>query len=243
MAHRLVIQRKGKRPQIFRLMQSSVVVGRGHGTDLLLPDISVSRQHARVESDGEDGHRIIDLGSQNGTKVNGQRITESPLADGDELQIGKFLLTYEKKLARRVDDDDTMASYSIEDERTGFLKAVTKIDGDEAHNTSTLSKEQLESMRIQLHVQDHGRLVTDSGGEEHAIGNNGLVFGKGGIAVSGSGIGGSARIEWDGSAHVIEKTGGLLFSITVNGRKVGSTMALSPGDAVIIGKTPFTYEA
>jgi pSer/pThr/pTyr-binding forkhead associated (FHA) protein len=242
MAHRLVIQRKGKRPQIFRLMQSTVVVGRGHGTDLLLPDISVSRQHARVETDDDDGHRIIDLGSQNGTKVNGQRITESPLADGDELQIGKFLLTYEKKPARRVDEDDTLASYSIEDERTGFLKAVTKIDGDEAHNTSTLSKDQLEAMRSQVHIQDHGRLVCDSSGEEHTIGDTGLLFGKGGIPISGSGIGGSARVEWDGSAHMIEKIGGLLFSITVNGRKVEVGTSLSSGDAVIIGKTRFTYE-
>ena len=103
MAHRLVIQRKGRRPQIFRLLQSSVTIGRGQGTDLLLPDVSVSRQHARVVADEGNGHRIIDLDSQNGTKVNGKRVTDHPLNDGDELQIGKFLLTYEKKPARRID--------------------------------------------------------------------------------------------------------------------------------------------
>ena len=92
MSHRLVIQRRGRRPQVFRLVQPTVIIGRGKGTDLLLPDISVSRQHAQVDRLDDDGHKIVDLGSQNGTKVNGQKVKEQRLKDGDELQIGKFML-------------------------------------------------------------------------------------------------------------------------------------------------------
>ena len=241
MAHRLVIQRKGRRPQIFRLLQSSVVIGRGHGTDLLLPDVSVSRQHARVVKDDDDGHRIVDLNSQNGTKVNGNRVTDHPLTDGDELQIGKFLLTYEKKPARTVHDDETMPSYSLEDERTGFLRAVSKVDGESAHQTSALSKDQLDAMKTQIQAEG-AQVVNIATGKAHSLGMNEFRFGKGGVAIEGAGFGGSARITWDGAVHSVEKTGGVLFSVSVNGVKIAHAQPLSSGDVVEVGKSRFTYE-
>ena len=242
MAHRLVIQRKGRRPQIFRLLQSSVTIGRGQGTDLLLPDVSVSRQHARVVASEENGHRIIDLDSQNGTKVNGQRVTDHPLNDGDELQIGKFLLTYEKKPARRIDDEESMASYSLDDERTGFLRAVSKTDGDFAHQTSALSRDQLDALRNQIQAEGGATVVNATTGSSYTISDGTLQFGKGGIPIDGSGFGGTARIRWNGSAHVVEKTGGVLFSVSVNGAKLSQPLPLQSGDAIDFGKSRFTYE-
>ena len=241
MAHRLVIQRKGRRPQIFRLVQPSVVIGRGHGTDLLLPDVSVSRQHARVEESPDNGHRIIDLESQNGTKINGQRVTDHPLSDGDELQIGKFLLTYETKPARSVDSADGIPSYSLEDERTGFLRAVSNTDGETAHQTSALSREDLDAMRSQIQRETGATVVHRGTGAVHAIGTEGMDFGKGGVSIEGAGFGGAARIEWTGAAHAIKKTGGVLFSVTVNGRKITDALTLEPGDVIELGKSHFTY--
>ena len=242
MAHRLVIQRKGRRPQIFRLLQASVVIGRGQGTDLLLPDVSVSRQHARVVESPDSGHRIIDMESQNGTKVNGQRVTDHPLSDGDELQIGKFLLIYETKPARSVESADAISNYSLEDERTGFLRAVSTTEGETAHQTSALSREQLDAMRNQIQRETGAAVVHRGTGTAHPIGTGGVDFGKGGIPIDGAGFGGAARIAWNGSAHTIEKTGGVLFSVAVNGRKVTEARTLEPGDVIELGKSHFTYQ-
>ncbi len=242
MSFRLVIQRRGRRPQVFRLLQPSVVIGRGKGTDLLLPDISVSRQHARVDRDGEAGHKIVDLGSQNGTKVNGHKVKEQRLEPGDELQVGKFMLTYEFKPVRSVEGSTgDITSYNLNDERTGFLRKVSQTDGATAHATTVLSKDQLDHVRKLAHLEESGRIVDPNTGDAWRIGKKGLVFGKGGMEIQGGGFGGAACVKWNGSAHEVEKLGGFLFSVKVNGTEV-KTRALAPGDQVLIGKSAFTYQ-
>jgi len=242
MAHRLVIQRRGRRPQVFRLLQSEVVIGRGKGTDLLLPDISVSRQHARVIKVDDTSHKIVDLKSQNGTKVNGHLIDEVVLNEGDELQIGKFMLTYEFKPARSVEDTEkTMNTYTLDGERTGFLKKVSAVDAN-AHSTTALSKDQLDHIRRLAKLQENAKFVLTGTGDSWKIGKNGLTFGKDGIEIDGGGLGGSASVTWNGNAHQITKLGGLFFNIIVNGAKVETQINLSPDDRVVIGKSQFKYQ-
>ena len=63
-------------------------IGRGDECDIIVPeDTSVSRNHARMDRDGEDWV-LVDLGSTNGTFVNGQRISEARLKSGDVVEIG-----------------------------------------------------------------------------------------------------------------------------------------------------------
>ena len=73
---------------------SETTIGRSPECDIFLDDVTVSRKHAVVARKGER-LEIEDLGSLNGTFLNRKRI-ESPaaLADGDELQIGKYRLTF-----------------------------------------------------------------------------------------------------------------------------------------------------
>ena len=240
MSHRLVIQRPGRRPQVFRLLQPTVVIGRGQGTDLLLPDISVSRQHARLERLNEDGYKIVDLGSQNGTKINGSKIREQELQPGDELQVGKFVLVYEHKPAKKVEGGG-ITNYNLNDERTGFLRKVSATDGEGAHATTVLSREQLEHVRKLAHLEESGRLVDPHTGDTWRIGKNGIVFGSGGVEIQGGGIGGSASLKWNGASHELVKTGGLFFVLKVNGTEVKKRV-LSPGDQVLVGKSEFRYE-
>lgn len=75
------------------LGDAAIDVGRGSAAGLVLDADSVSRKHARIERFG-GGHKMVDLGSTNGTYVNGVRIKEQILKDGDRIGIGKALLKY-----------------------------------------------------------------------------------------------------------------------------------------------------
>ena len=77
----------------FILDQPKVSIGRGPNADLTFDDAAMSREHVVIEfSDG--GFRIRDLGSMNGTQVNGEVIKAGDLAHGDRLQIGEHLFQF-----------------------------------------------------------------------------------------------------------------------------------------------------
>jgi two-component system, cell cycle response regulator len=73
--------------QVLALPTGPTSVGRLETSDLFLADASVSRRHARFVSES-DGFRIEDLGSSNGTYVNGERVTQHWLREGDIVELG-----------------------------------------------------------------------------------------------------------------------------------------------------------
>lgn len=68
------------------------VIGRGRGADAIVPEPTISRAHAAIGWERGDGFFVQDLGSTNGTTVNGKSEKRSALADGDEIQMGKLRL-------------------------------------------------------------------------------------------------------------------------------------------------------
>ena len=68
-------------------------IGRSPECEVFLDDVTVSRKHAELVRDG-DTFTITDLGSLNGTFVNRKRIESAELEDDDEVQIGKYRLTF-----------------------------------------------------------------------------------------------------------------------------------------------------
>jgi hypothetical protein len=90
----LVIRSGGGRVgQSFPLRGDRVTIGRSPDCDVFLDDVTVSRKHALLVREGRS-YRIEDQGSLNGTFVNRKRIESSPIENGDELQIGKYRLTF-----------------------------------------------------------------------------------------------------------------------------------------------------
>jgi pSer/pThr/pTyr-binding forkhead associated (FHA) protein len=83
----------GRAGEHFLLEQESTTVGRSPDCDIFLDDVTVSRRHALVKR-SNDQFLIEDQGSLNGTFLNRRRIESGGLEDGDEVQIGKYKLTF-----------------------------------------------------------------------------------------------------------------------------------------------------
>jgi hypothetical protein len=90
----LVIRSGGGRAgETFPAGADRMTIGRSPDAEVFLDDVTVSRNHALLVR-RRDGLYIDDLGSLNGTYVNRRRIESHKLASGDELQIGKYKLTF-----------------------------------------------------------------------------------------------------------------------------------------------------
>ncbi len=85
---KLQIRLADGRGRPIRLKDDPITIGRHPDNRLRLKDDMASRHHCVIEPDGRGGHRLRDLGSRNGTKLNGMRVTESRLGDGDAIRIG-----------------------------------------------------------------------------------------------------------------------------------------------------------
>ena len=90
----LVIRSGGGRAgETYELTGERTTIGRHPDSDVFLDDVTVSRNHAVVSRE-DDAYVIADQGSLNGTYVNRRRIERQTLLDGDELQVGKYKLTF-----------------------------------------------------------------------------------------------------------------------------------------------------
>jgi hypothetical protein len=78
----------------FTLTESVITIGRHPESNLVLADPNVSRNHAEIRPQG-DGFVVVDLGSTNGSRVNGVRVETQVLEDGDELTFGNTRMRFE----------------------------------------------------------------------------------------------------------------------------------------------------
>jgi hypothetical protein len=78
----------------FTLTESIITIGRHPESNLVLADPNVSRNHAEIRPQG-DKYALVDLGSTNGSRVNGVRVSSQVLNDGDELMFGNTRMRFE----------------------------------------------------------------------------------------------------------------------------------------------------
>jgi hypothetical protein len=89
----LVVRRGPNAGSRFLLDSDITTAGRHRDSDIFLDDVTVSRRHAEFYRHG-DRFTVRDVGSLNGTYVNQERIEETGLNGGDEVQVGKFRLVF-----------------------------------------------------------------------------------------------------------------------------------------------------
>jgi hypothetical protein len=78
----------------FTLTESVITIGRHPESNMVLADPNVSRNHAEIRPQG-DLYQVVDLGSTNGTRVNGVRVDKQTLQDGDEITFGNTRMRFE----------------------------------------------------------------------------------------------------------------------------------------------------
>ncbi len=118
---RLVVEKGAQKGRSIKIDKTSaVVVGRGNAADLQIDDPMTSRKHFSVEHK-QGGYYVTDLGSANGTYLNGEKVEESVLEIGDMLQAGEVLLSFladQSTLKHDTVTGQKIAGYLIE-ERIG----------------------------------------------------------------------------------------------------------------------------
>jgi pSer/pThr/pTyr-binding forkhead associated (FHA) protein len=89
----LVVKRGPNAGSRFLLDQAVTSAGRHPDSDIFLDDVTVSRRHAEFRLESAE-FNVVDVGSLNGTYVNREPVDSAVLANGDEVQIGKFRLVF-----------------------------------------------------------------------------------------------------------------------------------------------------
>jgi diguanylate cyclase (GGDEF)-like protein len=156
------------------LERSEIVLGRALEADIRLNDPRASRLHARISVVQDEGappvYRICDLGSTNGTLLNGRPVTEATLHDGDKVTIGEHLLRFE--LLDDVDREFQRQIYRLlaHDELTGLL--TSKSFFSELRREAARAEADARPFCVLMMDLDHFKQVNDTYG--HLVGSQTL---------------------------------------------------------------------
>ena len=232
---RLIIKLSNQQDQIFELANNETLIGRGEDSDLILPNISVSREHAKIEVDGETNQvKIIDVKSENGLTVNNKKVQEKILETKDEILIGNFTLVY---LSDEQEDKFYRGRAVIYLPKYNHKRANPTQD-----KTFKLSAKDVKNIIKEKGTLHHGCVVDETMRkffpESHPLsfgGQTAMIRAKGWFT---SGV--AAIITWDGRRHILEKKK-WLCSVKVNGRSV-KKHALRENDKITVGSTEFQYQ-
>jgi len=146
----LYLTAPGMPAQKFLLDRPVTTIGRSSMNDLPIADKMLSRQHARIVRDGNGGLAIEDMGSRNGTFVNGERLTALvPLKSGDRITVGGVSLKVESESTTRVRIDEFANDDALDNT---ILKASAELLRKPTETDPRLPAEQLSKLIDSLRV-------------------------------------------------------------------------------------------
>ncbi len=234
---RLLVRFSPTKSLLFTLPQGDTTIGRNEDCSLVLPNLSVSRDHARITTTPE-GALIQDLQSQNGILVNGRSVTEHRLRSNDEIQIGKFGLVF-------LDDRETFYNGRVIQYMSPYTPdalpphlADSRAEGTMAFNLSALRK-----MQAATHQQDNARILAISDPSKFWYPQvKGITFGNGGMVKVDAWFpfGVVATVTWEGGRHVLSQKA-FWVPIALGGR-AGTRIPLTQGCTFSIGSSRFRYD-
>src|SRR5688500_13009126 len=157
------------------LERDEVIIGRALEADVRLNDFRASRLHARITTEhatetAEISYRITDLGSTNGTMVNGETITQVVLQDGDKIVIGDHLFRFD--MLDEIDREFQQQIHRLlaHDELTGLL--TSKSFFSELRRESARAEDESRPFCVLMMDLDHFKEVNDTYG--HLVGSKTL---------------------------------------------------------------------
>ncbi|MBU1690858.1 MAG: FHA domain-containing protein [Gammaproteobacteria bacterium] len=132
---KLVVTLNGAMVGNYFIDKGRITIGRRSGNDIYLDDPSVSKEHAVIQTVGND-HIFEDLGSTNGSTLNGARITKHILQNGDVIELGAYRIKYGNiKANPEMDYDRTMMIRAVDRE----VGAVPQSAGRDAGSHASVS--------------------------------------------------------------------------------------------------------
>ena len=149
------------------LERDEVILGRALEADVRINDVKVSRQHAKITTvkdpvTGRSEHVISDLESRNGVLVNGKRLKEATLANGDKITIGEHILRFE--LLDEIDREYQKQIHRLitHDDLTGLLSSRSFFS--ELRRESAKAAAEGKSLCVLVMDVDHFKKVNDTYG-------------------------------------------------------------------------------
>ncbi len=227
----LVIRMAGEEDRVFRIRGKRIAIGRDAAADLVLPDAAVSRLHACLESDGARCE-LVDQGSTNGVKVNGDTVERRRLEHGDVVRIGKYRLEYCDE--RKVDLFQVTRLARLRSSRPHSLHANMSTLCFQTSELDVPSPAELRSAQAVL-------VSCDPGGGRWRLGNGRLTIGPGGDVPVAMDLTSQpvAEILWDGEHHVL-RAWSWAQRVEVNGRRIREA-TLEPGAQIQVDEACFEF--
>ena len=232
---RLLIKFTNQQNQIFSF-ENTILIGRGENCSLVLPNNSVSREHATIHLESEEVF-IEDLGSQNGLLLNGDKLNsreKRSLSSRSEIQIGNFTLIF----LTDSKEDNFYRGRSI----LYLPQYDPQVLNENTDSTFKMSAKEASSMLRKKSLLNNACIIDDIGKKLYPETNEITFGGKGAlIKVKGWFTGGVvATITWEENRHILTKKSVFFVVVKVNGKNV-TKHTLTVNDKINIGNSSFQY--
>jgi len=231
----IIIREAGQSDRILHFQKKEIIIGRRKGADLVLPHVTVSREHAKIFQIESDFF-IENLSDQDNMLVNDTPRKRWELSTKDAVQIGKFTIIF---FGNNLNPMEQFFEGTPLDEFPHYTRTTTANRQDVTFQMSpTMVKKMMQSSKLIRNA----RVISSEGNQEWTPGDKDLTFGKSGIIqVQGWFTGGTcAQITWNGNDHILKRLSAFA-KINVNDEKLKEERFLNNGDIFQIGKNSFTY--
>ena len=230
----LILIQEPKQPtRLFEVRSARVRIGRSGDSELVLPNVAVSRSHALLEHGSDGTVRLTPLSSRNPVML-GTTDLKGPtaLSHGDRFMIGRYRLTWFH--------EEQLDAYRLHQlaELPRYVGARKRWDEE----TFNIPAELRRRYAAFDELRERGALIS-ADGESYRLGAEGQEVGPNAAIPCGSRLGRwvAARLSWGGAGHVVERVG-LFARVEVDGQNVTDQKLLAPGQRLSINGTAYTYD-